>query len=82
MSNEEIAALALDGLEYDIFDTFPAEYRCDCSKERILCALASFSGKELDDTFRDDRTIEVCCRFCDKKYEFTREEIEARRALA
>ena len=82
MSNEEIAALALDGLEYDIFDTFPAEYRCDCSKERILCALASFSGKELDDTFRDDRTIEVCCRFCDKKYEFTREEIEARKALA
>lgn len=77
LSNEEIAAVALDGLEYDIFDTFPAEYRCDCSKERILHALASFSEKELDDTFRDDKTIEVCCRFCDKKYIFTRDEIEA-----
>lgn len=77
MSNEEITDLALDGLEYDIFDTFPAEYRCDCTRGRILRALGSFSEKELDDTFRGDKTIEVCCQFCDKKYVFTREEIEA-----
>ena len=31
-------------------------------------ALGSFSEKELDDTFRGDKTIEVCCQFCDKKY--------------
>ena len=43
----------------------------------ILRALGSFSEKELDDTFRGDKTIEVCCQFCDKKYVFTREEIEA-----
>ena len=76
MSNEEIAAFVLDGIEYDIFDTFSAEYRCDCSSERILSALTSFSPKELDDTFREDKTIEVCCRFCDRKYYFTRDEIE------
>ncbi len=76
MSNEEIAAFVLDGIEYDIFDAFSAEYRCDCSSERILSALTSFSPKELDDTFREDKTIEVCCRFCDRKYYFTRNEIE------
>lgn len=79
MSNEEVAAFVLDGIEYDVFDTFSAEYRCDCRRERILEALSSFSEKELDDTFLDDEQIEVCCRFCDKKYYYTRDDIEKAR---
>ena len=79
MTNEEIAAFVLDGIKYDIFDTFSAEYRCDCRRERILEALSSFSEKELDDTFLDDEQIEVCCRFCDKKYYYTRDDIKKAR---
>lgn len=76
MTNEEIIARIMQGIEYDIFDEFPAEYRCDCERERILDALSCFSEKELDETFEKDETIEVCCRFCDKKYYFTRKDIE------
>ncbi len=75
MSNEEILRHIMQGISCDIFDEFSAEYRCDCSRERILDALTSFSDKELDETFQNDPTIEVCCHFCDKKYEFTREDI-------
>ena len=76
MTNEEIIARIMEGIEYDIFDEFPAEYRCDCERERILDALSCFSEKELDETFAKDDKIEVCCRFCDKKYYFTRKDIE------
>jgi molecular chaperone Hsp33 len=77
MTNEDILARVMQGIEYDIFDEFPAEYRCDCSRDRILEALACFSDHELDETFAKDSKIEVYCHFCDSKYYFTREEIEA-----
>ncbi len=79
MTKEEILARVMEGIEYDIFDEFTAEYRCDCSRERILDALTSFSDQELDETFEKDKSIEVCCHFCDKKYSFTRCEIEENR---
>ena len=79
MTNEEIMARIMEGIEYDLFDDFHAEYTCDCEKERILDALSCFSDKELDETFADLEKIEVCCRFCDKKYYFTRNDIEKNR---
>lgn len=77
MTNEAIIDRAMSGIEYDIFDDFTAEYICSCSRERILGAISSFSEKELDETFADLEKIEVCCHFCDKKYYFTRDEVEA-----
>lgn len=77
MTNEEILAYITEGIEIDLFDALRADYRCNCRRERILGALSSFSPKELDDTFADTEQIEVCCRFCEKKYYFRREEIEA-----
>ena len=79
MTNEEIMARIMEGIEYDLFDDFHAEYTCNCEKERILDALSCFSDKELDETFADLEKIEVCCRFCDKKYYFTRNDIEKNR---
>ncbi|MBQ9778856.1 MAG: Hsp33 family molecular chaperone HslO, partial [Clostridia bacterium] len=47
LSNEEIARIALDGIEYDLFDEFDVEYRCTCSRERMAAALHSVGQKEL-----------------------------------
>jgi molecular chaperone Hsp33 len=79
MTPESIMSYIMQGIEYDLFDDFTAKYQCDCEKERILGALSCFSDKELDDTFADLDKIEVCCRFCDQKYYFTREDIEKNR---
>ncbi|MBQ9748383.1 MAG: Hsp33 family molecular chaperone HslO [Clostridia bacterium] len=79
MTPEDILARIMTGIEYDVFDDFRAEYRCDCSRDRILDALSCFSDAELDDTFADKDTIEVCCHFCDQKYIFTREDIVSNR---
>ena len=67
---EEVLARVFDGIEYDLFDEILPEYRCDCSKERMEAALISLGKKELEDLLEKDGQIEICCRFCDRKYTF------------
>ncbi len=79
MTNEQIMQIALEGLEYDLFDTLDAEYRCTCSKERMGEALLTLSPGELFKMLQEDGQIETCCHFCDQKYIFYGEDIEAAR---
>lgn len=76
VTKEQLLDRAFAGIEYDVFDEIPAVYRCDCDRERILSALRGFSEKDTDDLFSDTDEIEVCCRFCDKKYKFRKEDIK------
>ena len=52
-------------------------YRCDCSRERIERALISTGEVELRDMIEEDHGAEVTCRFCDKIYMFTEEDLRA-----
>ncbi len=77
LSNEEIAAIALQGIEYDLFDEINVEYRCTCSEERMKNALRSMGERDIMKLFDEQeaegkpRELEVCCRFCDSKFIFT-----------
>ena len=75
-TKEQLLDRAFAGIEYDVFDEIPAVYRCDCDRERILSALRGFSEKDIGDLFTDTDEIEVCCRFCDKKYKFRKGDIQ------
>lgn len=76
VTKEQLLDRAFAGIEYDVFDEIPAVYRCDCDRERILSALRGFSEKDIGDLFSDTDEIEVCCRFCDKKYKFRKEDMK------
>ncbi len=67
---EELLSLVLDGMEYDLFDEIKTGYVCDCSKERMLRAVKSLGRAELEKIFKEQETIEICCRFCGKKFTF------------
>lgn len=75
-TKEQLLDRAFAGIEYDVFDEIPAVYRCDCDRNRILSALRGFSEKDIGDLFSDTDEIEVCCRFCDKKYKFRKGDIQ------
>lgn len=75
MTAEDIALKTLDGFEPDILDSFDVSYKCDCSKERVEKALISLGREELKKMSEEEENIEVCCHFCEKKYNFSREEI-------
>ena len=76
VTKEQLLDRAFAGIEYDVFDEIPAVYRCDCDRNRILSALRGFSEKDIGDLFADTDEIEVCCRFCDKKYKFRKGDIQ------
>ncbi len=81
MSLEEIAALALRDIPFDVFDELDVDYLCNCSRERTTKALITLGQddllKLLDEQIAEGKgdTLEVSCRFCDRKQTYTREDI-------
>ena len=81
MTNEEIAKVALEGIEFDVFDELEVEYKCDCTRERVEKALITLGEGELEKMLDEQvaegkkEELEVKCRFCDRKEVFTREDI-------
>ena len=51
-------------------------YKCDCSKEKMKTALISIGKKEIEDIIKEDEKAELVCHFCNKKYDFNKEELE------
>ncbi len=49
-------------------------YKCDCSVERMEQALISLGKEQLKELSQDQNT-EMCCHFCNKKYNFTSDDI-------
>lgn len=52
-----------------------AKYACDCSKERMLEALMTVGKEELRKMVEEDDKVEMSCHFCNKKYQFSKEEL-------
>ncbi len=81
MSNEEIAALALQDIEYDMFDEIDVDYLCTCSRERMEKAMKAIDKKDLRKMFDEqiaegkEEVLEVECRFCNSKYAFKPEDL-------
>ena len=80
MTAEEIIAVALEGIEYEMFDEFDTDYVCPCSREKYLTALAGLSQKDIDELEAEGEPIETVCHFCDNRFEFDIEEVLRKRA--
>ncbi len=82
LSNKEIADIALEGIEYDVFDELEVGYVCTCSRERIAAALHAVGEKELDRMLQEQLAegkraeLEVNCQFCNSSYRFGAEELK------
>lgn len=81
MTNEEIAAIALRDVPYDLFDELEVEYKCDCSRKRMLEKIKSLGKNEilgmLDEQVKEGKARELTavCRFCNTDYTFTENEL-------
>ncbi|MBQ7014229.1 MAG: Hsp33 family molecular chaperone HslO [Oscillospiraceae bacterium] len=75
LTADDIVMRCLDGLEPNLLDEAEVDYVCDCSRERTSRILVSIGEKDLRELADAGENIEVCCHFCNKKYEFTPDEI-------
>ncbi len=73
---EEMLEHVLEGLDMKVVDTLPAEFTCNCSKERIEKAIISVGKKEIQSMIDDGEEIEVKCHFCNTAYKFTIDELK------
>ena len=51
-------------------------YKCNCSKEKMKNALTSIGKKDLYDIITKDEKAELVCQFCNKKYNFNKQELQ------
>ncbi len=72
----DFADIVFEGLEYETFDTIDISYKCSCSKEKYEKGLISLGKDELITFLDADEPISTTCRFCNKVYEFSNEEIQ------
>lgn len=73
---EEMLGQVLEGLDLEITDTLPAEFYCNCSKERIEKAIISVGRREIQSMIDDGREIEVKCHFCNTAYKYSVDELK------
>lgn len=71
-----IIAELLQGFAVDYLTTTELAFRCPCSKERISEVLLSLGKSDLESLIEDGHA-EVCCHFCNERYQFSKEELQA-----
>ena len=72
---EQILEELFGDLGVEITDMIPAQFYCNCSKERVEQAVASIGRKDLTELIEEGKDIEVKCHFCNTAYNYTVEDL-------
>ena len=59
----------------EILSATEVQYRCRCRKTTLLETLRGFEAAKLDDLFRGEGPVEVCCDYCGRTYLISRAEL-------
>lgn len=74
---EDIIDKAIGELQPKYLHHLPLRFRCSCSRKRCESALIALGIEELDDLIREQEEAELTCRFCQERYVFSKQELEA-----
>jgi molecular chaperone Hsp33 len=61
--------------DHQFIETMSVTYACDCSKDRFANSLIALGKTELTSLIEENKTIETACHFCNKKYNFTQNDL-------
>lgn len=73
---ETILEELLTDMDLQINNKMGIEFFCNCSKERVEKVLLSLSKKEISEIIKEGKPVELNCHFCNKKYQFTIDELK------
>ncbi len=79
MTPEDILKEVMGDMDVQFTDKITTGFACNCSKERIVKALAGISKKDMDEIINEGKEIEVKCDFCNTNYKFSVEELKTLR---
>lgn len=72
----------LSHLQSEVLERRETRYACDCSRQRVERALITLGRDELTDMIAEQHGAQVDCHFCNKRYEFSEEDLKALLAAA
>lgn len=76
MSILDICKTALEGFEVEVLDENPVKYVCTCSREKLERFFCTMSDDDIR-SMADEKGVAIAnCHFCNKKYIFTKDELE------
>ena len=77
LSLQEIAEIVTgdDNLMVMLKEIHP-QYKCDCNKDRFRNGLSAIGKEDLEEIVNEEEQIETVCHFCNKKYIFSKDELE------
>lgn len=70
---EQILEYVCKGLDMKILEKKELKFVCDCCEDRMEQALISIGEKDLTEIIEEDGKAEICCQFCNTKYQFDKE---------
>ncbi len=76
---EKIISTLARGLEFDIKESMPVKFACNCSRDKILNMLATLQQSDID-YLAEQKDTEVHCQYCNKIYHFNSEELHGLQA--
>ena len=68
---EAVLAQVMKGLDLHVVEQHPVEWRCPCSRARVMAALESVGARALREMAEDGKGADVDCQFCGKQYAFS-----------
>ncbi|CDZ74815.1 33 kDa chaperonin [Peptoniphilus sp. ING2-D1G] len=75
-SPEDIILKVLNGFEVKFLDKKTVEFKCDCSREKVIDSLISIGEKEISKIIEEDEKADVKCYFCNTNYHFDKKDLE------
>lgn len=73
---DEILERLVGKNNYQLLETTPVQFKCDCSKERFGDAIISLGVDEIQNMIDEDHGAEAVCHFCRTKYQYTENDLE------
>ena len=74
---KEIAQKITGDKDVKVIDaSIEPKYNCGCSKEKFAGSLITLGEKQLKELIEEDEKAEIKCQFCNKTYQFNKEELE------
>lgn len=72
----QIIDLFMGDPDLKYLDGQEVEFKCNCSRERMLAGLAALGKNDLEEITKDGKPIETVCRFCNSKYVFEPKDLK------
>ena len=72
----DICKAALQGFEVEVLDENPVNYVCSCSREKLERYFMTMSDEDIRTLPDESGKTEAVCQFCNKRYIFTRGDLE------